>query len=112
VDGVTWDTPYPVVQAGTDGWFPSLAIDPQAHLPHIVYYHCSDSPGVVPGTCPASQQELRISHRDPAGNWTVETVDTAGGYLPKIGFIPSTGKRVVVYRASSADSTIKLALEN
>jgi hypothetical protein len=111
-DGVNWSSPDPAVNAGTDGWFPSLAFDTVLHLPHIAYYHCSDSPGVnVPGNCPASQDELRISHLDPSNNWDVETVDTAGGFLPKIGFL-STGKRFVIYRASTADSSIKLALEN
>jgi hypothetical protein len=111
-DGITWTNPDPVVQAGSDGWWPSLAIDPMLHLPHIAYYHCSDTAGVnAPGLCPPSQDELRISHLDPQNNWNAETIDTAGGYLPKIGFF-SDGKRFVIYRASVADSSIKLALEN
>jgi len=111
-DGVTWSSPDPVVNAGTDGWFPSLAFDTVLHTPHIAYYHCSETAGVnVPGNCPPSQDELRISHLDPSDNWSTETVDTAGGYLPKIGFL-SSGKRFVIYRASTADSSIKFALEN
>lgn len=96
-DGVSqWTTPDPVVNAGTTGWYPSLAISPITHDPSIAYYHCSSNPGVAEGSCPANQDELRVAER-VVNNWNVSTVDPDGAFQPKIAFL-STGKRVILFR--------------
>lgn len=96
-DGVSqWTTPDPVVQTGTTGWYPSLAVSPATHDPSIAYYHCSSNPGVAEGSCPAEQDELRIAE-EVAGHWNVSTVDTDGAFQPKLAFL-SNGKRVILFR--------------
>lgn len=96
-DGVSqWTVPDPVVQSGTTGWYPSLAVSPTTHDPSIAYYHCSANPGVAEGSCPDDEDELRIAER-VAGNWNVTTVDADGAFQPKLAFL-STGKRVILYR--------------
>ena len=94
-DGVTWSTATPIFASGTGGWYPSLAMDPALHEPAVAFYLCSASPNIAEGSCPASQDELRIIQRNGA-NWTETLVDKEGAFLPKLGFFAS-GKRFVVY---------------
>lgn len=106
----TWTTPENVVQSGTSGWYPSIAIDPAFHEPHIAYYHCDNRSTIAAHQCRESDDELRIIARiGAAGNWRDTVVDRAGGYQPKLLFL-STGKRVVVYR-DPRTYAVKLALE-
>jgi hypothetical protein len=109
-DGTSqWTLPDPVVNAGSTGWYPSLAISPTTHDPSIAYYHCSSSGGVAEGNCQASQDELRIAER-VSGNWNVSTVDANGGFLPQLGFL-SNGKRVILIRDPQSGA-VKLEVEN
>ncbi|MBL8916457.1 MAG: hypothetical protein JNM17_37505 [Archangium sp.] len=107
-DGVTWDAEDPVYAAGSGGWYPSLAFDPQTHQPNIAYYVCSQRDGEVPTACPASFDELRVAGRT-AGGWSETRVDAEGGWGPKLGFF-SDGKRFVVYR-DPRSGALKLATE-
>ena len=107
-DGVSWDTEDPVYGAGSGGWYPSLAFDPDSHQPHLAYYVCSARDGEVASMCPASFDELRVAGRTASG-WYETTVDEAGGWLPKLGFF-ADGKRFVVYR-DPRSGALKLAVE-
>jgi hypothetical protein len=99
----SWTEPDPVFGAGSGGWYPSLAMDPVFHEPAIAFHVCSARAGVNETTCPAAEDELRVTQRT-AGTWREVVVDAAGGYLPKLGFfVDGTGpgasaKRAVVYR--------------
>jgi hypothetical protein len=103
-----WTTPDPVYQAGTGGWYPSLAIDPKTHDPSIAFYICSNSPGVNEGSCNPNDDELRVTTRIE-GNWRELLVDAEGGITPKMAYL-STGQRVIAYRAPS-NGVVKLAVE-
>jgi hypothetical protein len=94
--GAVWTQQDPVFQSGTGGWYPSVAIDPSVHEPTIAFYFCSTQTGVAEGSCPASQNQLRVAYRT-LGNWRQNVIDPHGGVLPKLGYL-STGKRVIVYR--------------
>lgn len=112
VDGSpgTWTLPDPVFEYGTGGWYPSLAFDPSSHEPSIVFYVCSNSPGVNESGCNPNQDELRVVRRNGlTQDWNEALVDAEGGYAPKLGFL-STGQRVVAYR-SQLTGAIKLAVE-
>lgn len=103
-----WTTPDPVFQAGTGGWYPSLAIDPKTHDPSIAFYVCSNSPGANEGSCNPNDDELRVTTRIE-GNWRELLVDSEGGWSPKMAYL-STGQRVIAYRAP-ANGALKLAVE-
>ncbi len=106
--GAVWDSPTPVYEFGTGGWWPSLAIDPMTHDPSIVYYVCSTRAGTPEGMCRPVDDDLRIATR-AVGNWYHGSIDTEGGYMPKLGFL-SSGRRVIVYRALS-NGALKIAVE-
>lgn len=107
-DGLgSWAMATAVIGLGSNGWYPSLAMDPVNHEPAIAYYFCSDVKGTAEGKCPASKDELRITQRI-VGNWRESRVDLEGGYQPKIGFFGE--KRVVAYRVPSSFK-IRLAVE-
>jgi hypothetical protein len=103
-----WTTPDPVYQAGTGGWYPSLAIDPKTHDPSIAFYVCSTSPGANEGSCNPNDDELRVTTRIE-GNWREVLVDAEGGWTPKMAYL-STGQRVIAYRAPN-NGVVKLAVE-
>jgi hypothetical protein len=103
-----WTTPDPVFQAGSGGWYPSLAIDPKTHDPSIAFYICSTSPGANEGSCNPSDDELRVTTRIE-GRWRELLVDAEGGITPKMAYL-STGYRVIAYRAPS-NGVLKLAVE-
>ncbi|MFT3711633.1 MAG: hypothetical protein QM817_28685 [Archangium sp.] len=107
-DGVTWNAPDEVFGSGSGGWYPSLAIDPATHDPHIAYYICSPRDGVPATSCQASDDELRVAGRTPGG-WNSVLVDKEGGWNPKLGFF-ADGRRVIVYR-DPRSGAVKLALE-
>ena len=107
-DGESWTFPDTPEGSGTGFWFPSLAMDPVNHEPAVAFYFCSATAGVDETSCPANQDELRVTQR-VAGNWRTVAVDREGGWLPRLGFFPN-GKRFVVYRAW-ADGVLKLATE-
>jgi hypothetical protein len=108
---VTWASVRAVYQTGTGGWYPSLAFDPVNHEPAIAYYVCSARPSITDiSGCDESFDELRISQLFGNGmDWSSDSVDPAGGYLPKLGFF-ANGKRVVAYR-DPRTSVVKLAVE-
>lgn len=111
-NGTTWNTPEQVVQSGTSGWYPSLAISPDFHEPHIAYYHCDNRTNIAAHQCRESDDELRIEAKIGSGaaaNWQRTVVDRAGGWSPKLLFL-SNGKRVVVYR-DPRTYAVKLARE-
>lgn len=95
-NGTVWSQPDQVFGAGTGGWYPALAMDPLNHEPAITFYVCSPLSGLNELSCPASEDELRVTQRI-AGNWSETLVDLEGGFSPKLGFFDD-GKRVVVYR--------------
>jgi hypothetical protein len=103
-----WTTPDPVFQAGSGGWYPSLAIDPKTHDPSIAFYICSNSPGANEGSCNPNDDELRVTTRI-VGNWREVLVDAEGGITPKMAYL-SSGQRVIAYRAPS-NGVLKLAVE-
>jgi len=103
-----WLAPDPVFQAGSGGWYPSLAIDPKTHDPSIAFYICSASPGANEGGCSPNEDELRVATRIE-GNWREVLVDSEGGWSPKLAFL-STGQRVIAYRAP-ANGALMLAVE-
>ncbi|MBL9037511.1 MAG: hypothetical protein JNG84_03245 [Archangium sp.] len=118
--GASWTVIDPVFGSGTGGWYPSLAMDPiNEGEPAIAFYVCSARAGVTATSCLQTEDELRITQRI-GGNWQERTVDTEGGWAPKLKFL-SSGKRAVVYRTPAAlDSTgrvsstagvLKLAVE-
>ncbi len=110
-DGVTWDVPVPVVNAGTSGWYPSIAVDPDTHEPNIAYYHCDPMSGRNKTDCRALYDELRIIYRvaGTTTTWRNRSVDPAGGWGPTLMFL-STGKRAVVYR-DPRTYAVKIAVE-
>ncbi len=103
-----WTTPDPVYEAGTGGWYPSLAIDPINKEPSIAFYVCSNATGANENTCNPNDDELRVTTRI-AGNWREALVDAEGGWLPKMAYL-TTGQRVIAYRAPS-NGVLKLAVE-
>jgi hypothetical protein len=103
-----WLAPDPVYQAGSGGWYPSLAIDPKTHEPSIAFYICSNAAGANEGGCSPNDDELRVTTR-VEGNWREVLVDSEGGWSPKMAFL-STGQRVIAYRAP-ANGALKLAVE-
>jgi hypothetical protein len=110
LEGNTWTLADPVYQAGTGGWYPSLAFDPRSHDPSIAFYVCSYSSGVNESGCNPRQDELRLTTRNElTQDWNEVLVDAEGGYAPKLAFL-STGQRVVAYR-SQLTGAIKLAVE-
>lgn len=96
-NGINWSVPDVLFQNGSGGWYPSLAFDPVVDEPTIAFYVCSLATGVAEGSCPASQDDLRVALRGGGGEWSETVIDTEGGYLPKLGFL-STNKRVIAYR--------------
>lgn len=106
-DGLTWSTDE-VFGLGSGGWYPSLAMDPIYNEPAIAHYICSARSNVNEGSCPAAEDELRVTQRT-AGNWLEVLVDPAGGINPKLGFFAS-GKRIIVYRDPQSGA-LKLAVE-
>jgi hypothetical protein len=107
-DGASWSSADLVFGAGTGGWWPSLAMDPQFHEPAIAFYVCSARANVTATACPANEDELRIAQRGGT-NWNQVLVDREGGWAPKLGFFAS-GKRWVVYR-DPRTGALKLAVE-
>ncbi|WP_224370292.1 hypothetical protein [Hyalangium versicolor] len=103
-----WTTPDPVYQSGSGGWYPSLAIDPKTHDPSIAFYICSNSPGANESSCPANDDELRVTTRIE-GNWREQLVDANGGVYPKMGYL-SSSQRVIAYRLPS-NGVLMLAVE-
>jgi hypothetical protein len=103
-----WLAPDPVFQAGSGGWYPSLAIDPKTHDPSIAFYLCSNSAGVNEGGCSPNDDELRVATRIE-GNWQELLVDSEGGWSPKMAYL-STGQRVIAYR-HPVSGALKLAVE-
>ncbi|MBN9687973.1 MULTISPECIES: hypothetical protein [unclassified Corallococcus] len=103
-----WTLPDPVYQTGTGGWYPSLAFDPKTHDPSIAFHICSLEPGRNEGGCSPSDDALVIATR-VEDQWREVTVDTAGGWSPKLAFL-STGQRVVLYRVPTT-SVLMLAVE-
>lgn len=100
----TWSSLDPAFGTGTGGWYPSLAMDPVFHEPAIAFYVCSPRNGTQETSCLQTDDELRITQR-VGNNWQETTVDTGGGWGPKLAFFAS-GKRVVAYRTPAAlDST-------
>jgi len=108
-NGTTWTVATPVVQEGTTGWYPSVAIDPNAHEPSIAYYHCANRTGIAEGSCPANENQLRLMYRVSGSIWRGPTLlDSQGGVFPKLGFL-SSGRMVVAYR-HPATGVLKLYL--
>ena len=103
-----WTTPDPVYQTGSGGWYPSLAFDPTTHDPSIAFHICSLESGRNEGSCSPSDDALVIATR-VEDQWREVTVDTAGGWSPKLAFL-SSGQRVVLYRASGTQA-LTLAVE-
>ncbi|NOK23332.1 hypothetical protein [Corallococcus carmarthensis] len=103
-----WTTPDPVYQTGSGGWYPSLAFDPATHDPSIAFHICSLESGRNEGSCSPSDDALVIATR-VEDQWREVTVDTAGGWSPKLAFL-STGQRVVLYRAGGTQA-LTLAVE-
>jgi hypothetical protein len=103
-----WTSPDPVFELGSGGWYPSLAIDPVTHDPSIAFYICSSSPGANEGSCPPTEDELRVTTRIE-GNWREHLVDAGGGFSPKLAYL-STGKRVLAYR-TPVGGALRLAVE-
>jgi len=94
-DGQTW-APYSLAfGAGTGGWYPSLAFDPN-HLPAVAFYVCAKEPGVNQGNCPAEEDDLRVANFKPDGHWIQSVIDPAGGYYPTLMY--NGGQMIVVYR--------------
>jgi hypothetical protein len=60
------------------------------------------------GSCPSSEDELRLATRVVA-NWYFATIDPAGGMQPKL-FHKSDGRRIVLYR-DPRNGNIKIAVE-
>lgn len=100
LDGVAWTAIEPVFEAGTGGFYPSLAMDPINHEPVVAFYVCAVSSGISEANCRQEEDELRLTQR-VAGVWRDVLVDPEGGYLPKVGVF-SSGKRFVVYRTPPA----------
>ncbi|RJS16643.1 hypothetical protein DRW03_30490 [Corallococcus sp. H22C18031201] len=103
-----WSLPFPVYQAGSGGWYPSLAFDPTTHEPAIAFHVCSQEAGRNETSCTPADDQLLISTRI-SGTWREVLVDSAGGWSPKLAFL-SSGKRVVLYRVPSS-GTLTLAVE-
>ncbi|RKH64893.1 hypothetical protein [Corallococcus aberystwythensis] len=103
-----WTTPDPVYQTGSGGWYPSLAFDPKTHDPSIAFHICSLESGRNEGGCSPSDDALVIATR-VENQWREVTVDTAGGWSPKLAFL-SSGQRVVLYRAGGTQA-LTLAVE-
>jgi hypothetical protein len=108
MDGVTWSTPDPVHNSGSGGFWPSIAVHPTFHDPSVAYHFCDKRAGIAEGSCRPSDDALKIEERI-AGVWREHTVDTGGGYAPKLGFLPA-GKHVVAYR-DPVSGVLKLAVE-
>lgn len=115
-DAVTWDTEETVLNSGSGGWYPSLAMDPINHEPNLAFYDCSATSFVLQPDCPADQDALKVTNRGGARWQTPVVVDDEGGWAPKLGFFDN-GKRVIAYRVSdnAAHSArvgvLKLAVE-
>ena len=108
-DETKWNTSTTIFGSGSGGWYPSLAMDPIYHEPAVAFYICSKRSGVAEGTCTPAEDELKVIQRI-SGVWREELVDSAGGYLPKLGFFPD-GKRVVAYRLPKTGN-VRLAVEH
>jgi hypothetical protein len=107
--GVSFPAKDVVVQAGSSGWYPTVAYRPSTKDPSIVYYVCSVRTGFTQfQTCPAGEDELQLSER-LSGYWYPTTVDTGGGFQPQLLYL-SNDKRVVVYR-DPRYGTIRIAVE-
>ncbi|MCP3138983.1 hypothetical protein [Pyxidicoccus xibeiensis] len=107
-----WSTPDPVYNAGTGGWYPSLAFDPVNHEPSIAFYVCALESGRNDTGCNPGDDELVVTTRI-SGNWRETLVDANGGWSPKLAYL-SNGKRVVLYRSpviASDKGALKLAVE-
>ena len=75
-----WTTPDPVFQAGSGGWYPSLAIDPSTHDPSIAFYICSNSAGVQRGR--VQPERRRAARRHPHRG---QLARGAGGQRGRLG---------------------------
>lgn len=81
----------------------------------LAFYACSRTSNVGETACQTSQDALRLSTRAGSSWPTPVTVDEEGGWLPRLGFLPS-GKRVIVYRVPNTvdqqrAGVLKLAIE-
>lgn len=107
--GVSFPLKDVVVQAGSSGWYPTVAYRPSTKDPSIAYHVCSVRTGFTDfKNCPAAEDELQLSER-VGGYWYPTTVDTAGGFQPHLFYL-STDKRVVVYR-DPRYGTVRIAVE-
>ncbi len=108
-DGDNWSkAPSNVYGSGKGGWWPSLAFDPGG-APNIAFYVCSTA---ATGACQA--HELWIASQLPSSDWVHRTVDSEGGYLPRMTY--AGGKAAIAYKSmngthNDAGNTLKLALE-
>jgi hypothetical protein len=104
-----WSSSTAVLGSGSQGWYPSLAFDPVTHVPSIAYYYCSNQGGLQLNSCTAVQNSLRLVTQQGT-NWAPKIVDPAGGIQPKMGYLPGTEKRVIVYK-DPFSGALKLAVE-
>ena len=90
---------------------PLAGVRPDVSRAAIAYYHCSSQAGATESSCRPEEDELRITQKNSLSDqWNDETVDSNGGSIPRLAFLPTSSKRIVAYRAHSTN-IVTLAVE-
>jgi len=103
-----WDTPDPVFQRGTGGWYASVAISPDGD-PSVAYYICSKQPNRNENSCTADHY-LAVSNRGLSQIWSDHelVVDTGAVFQTRMVFI---GKRRIIGYRNGASGVLQIAVE-
>jgi len=103
-----WDTPDPVFQSGSGGWYASVAVSPDGD-PSVAYYVCSKQPSRNENNCTADHY-LAVSNRGVSQVWSDHEVkvDTGAVFQTRMVYL---GKRRVIGYRNGVSGVLQLAVE-
>ena len=103
-----WDTPDPVFQRGSGGWYAAVAISP-AGDPSVAYYVCSKQPSRNENSC-TPDHYLAVANRGVSQVWSDHelVVDTGAVFQTRMIYLGN--RRVIGYR-NGVTGVLQIAVE-
>jgi hypothetical protein len=103
-----WDTPDPVYQLGSGGWYASVAISPDGD-PSIAYYVCSKQTGKNENNC-TGDDYLVVTNRGLSAVWSDHevVVDTGPAFQTRMLYL---GKQRIIGYRNGASGVLQIAVE-